>query len=82
MTDKVMVPFRTPDGSTIQEAGTLIEVTDSKEPWSEYTLEDGTKIRLKQTLVNVIRLDNRKNQNGEPVYSIQSQPAMSVIPKL
>jgi hypothetical protein len=82
MADKVKIPYRNPDGSTIHEIGTLMDVTDSKEPWSEYTLEDGTKIRLKQTLVNVIRLDNRKNSNGEPVYSIQSQPTISIIPKI
>jgi hypothetical protein len=82
MADKVKVPYRNPDGSMSQEIGTLMAVTDSKEPWSEYTLEDGTKIRLKQTLVNVIRLDDRKNPNGEPVYSIQSQPTMSIIPRI
>jgi len=82
MADKVKVPLMNPDGSMSQEIGTLMEVTDSKEPWSEYTLEDGTKIRLKQTLVNVVRLDNKKNPNGEPVYSIQSQPTMSIIPKI
>jgi hypothetical protein len=81
MADKVKVPFRNPDGSTSQEIGTLMEVTDSKEPWSEYTLEDGTKIRLKQALVSVVRLDSKKNANGEPVYSIQSQPTMSIFPK-
>jgi hypothetical protein len=82
MADKVKVPLMNPDGTTSQEIGTLVEVTESKEPWSEYTLEDGTKIRLKQTLVNVIRLDDKKNLNGEPVYSIQSQPTMSIIPKI
>jgi hypothetical protein len=82
MADRIKVPLVNPDGSTSQEMGTLMEVTDAKEPWSEYTLEDGTKIRLKQTLVNVVRLDNKKNLNGEPVYSIQSQPTMSIIPKI
>jgi hypothetical protein len=81
MADKVKVPFRNPNGSTSQEVGTLMEVKDSKESWSEYTLDDGTKIRLRQALVSVVRLDNKKNQNGEPVYSIQSQPAASVFPK-
>jgi hypothetical protein len=82
MADKVKVPLVNPDGTMSQEIGTLMEVTESREPWSEYVLEDGTKIRLKQTLVNVIRLDDKKNQNGEPVYSIQSQPTMSIIPKI
>ncbi|MDR1787999.1 MAG: hypothetical protein LBR16_06080 [Treponema sp.] len=82
MADKVRVPVMNPDGSTSQEIGTLMEVKDPKEPWSEYTLDDGTKIRLKQTLVQVVRLDNKKNPNGEPIYSIQSQPTMTIIPKM
>jgi hypothetical protein len=82
MADKVKVPFRNPDGSTSQEIGTLMETSTSEEAWSVYTLADGTKIRLRQTLVQAVRLDNKKNQNGEPVYSIQSQPTISVIPKI
>jgi hypothetical protein len=82
MADKMRVPFANPDGVVSQEIGTLMEVTDSKEPWSEYTLEDGTKIRFKQTLVNIIRLDNKKNLNGDPVYVVQSQQTMSIIPKI
>jgi hypothetical protein len=82
MADKVKVPFANPDGSMGQEIGTLMDVTDSKEPWSEYTLGDGTKIRLKQTLVNVVRLDNRKTPTGDPVYVVQSQQAVSFIPNI
>jgi hypothetical protein len=82
MADKIKVPLVNPNGTTSHEIGTLMEVIESKEPWSEYVLEDGTKIRLKQTLVNVVRLDDKKNLNGEPVYSIQSQPTMSIIPKI
>jgi len=81
MADKVKVPFRNPDGSMSQEIGTLMEIREPKEQWSEYMLDDGTKIRLKQALVSVVKLDNKKNQNGEPVYSIQSQPTVLVFPK-
>jgi hypothetical protein len=65
-----------------QEIGTRVEITDAKEPWSEYTLEDGTKIRSRQAVVNIIRLDNKKNANGEPVYIVQGQQTMSFIPKI
>lgn len=82
MADKVKVPLMNPDGSVVQEMGTLIEVKDSKEPWSEYTLEDGTKIRLKQTLVSIVKIDGKTAPNGDPVYVVQSQQAMSVIPKI
>lgn len=82
MADKMKVPFADPNGSVSQEIGTLMEVTDSKEPWSEYTLGDGTKVRLKQTLVNIIKLDDKKNLDGDPIYVVQSQQTMSIIPKI
>jgi hypothetical protein len=82
MADKMTVPLINPDGSSSQEIGTLMEITESKEPWSEYTLENGTKIRCKQTVVSIVELDNQKNQNGVPVYVIQAQQLMNVIPKI
>jgi hypothetical protein len=82
MADKMKLPFVNPDGSTSQEIGTVLNVTDSKEPWSEYTLEDGTKLRIKQTLVNIVKLDDKKAPNGDPVYLVQGQQLMSVIPKI
>jgi hypothetical protein len=82
MADKMKIPFANPDGSMSQEIGTLMEVTDTKEPWSEYTLEDGTKIRSRQAVLNIIRLDNKKSINNEPVYVVQAQQTMSVIPKI
>jgi len=82
MEAKMKVPVTNPDGSVSQEMGTIMDVTDSKEPWSEYTLEDGTRIRIKHTLVNVFRLEGKTAANGEPLYSIQLQQVMSVIPKI
>ena len=82
MADKMMIPFTNPDGSVSQEIGTLMEITDSKEPWSEYMLEDGTKVRYKNTVLYITRLDNKKNENGEPVYVVHGQQAVAIIPKM
>ena len=82
MADRMKVPLYNPDGSVSQEIGTLMEITESKEPWSEYTLEDGTKIRTRQAVVSIVKLDDKKDVNGEPVYVFQSQQTMSVIPKI
>jgi len=82
MADKMKVPLYNPDGSVSQELGTLMEITESKEPWSEYTLDDGTKIRIRQTVINIVRLDDKKNANGEIIYAYQGQNTMSVIPKI
>jgi hypothetical protein len=81
MADRMKVPIFNPDGSTAQETGTLIKVIQSDEPWSEYSLEDGTKLRMKQTVVNVVKLDKAAD-NGEPIYSIQTQQTLSVIPQI
>jgi hypothetical protein len=81
MADKMKVPVQGPDGTIDEKIGTIMEVTESKEPWSEYTLEDGTKIRIKQALVNIVKLDDEKAPNGDPILIIQAQQAMTVIPK-
>lgn len=82
MADKMKIPLMNPDGSVSQEVGTIVEVTDSKEPWTEYTLADGTKIRTKQTLINIAKVDGKTSPNGDPIYSVQAQQIMSVIPKI
>jgi hypothetical protein len=81
MADRMKVPFVNQDGTVTHKAGTLVKVTKADEPWSEYSLEDGTTLRMKQTIVNVVKLDEM-DDNGEPVYSIQSQQTLSVIPQI
>jgi hypothetical protein len=81
MADRVKVPIFNPDGTTAQELGTIVKVVQSDEPWSEYTLEDGTKLRMKQVVVNVVKLD-KVDDSGNPIYSIQSQQTLSVIPQV
>ena len=76
---KILVPDA--NGEMSETIGELMDVVDSKEPWSEYILENGTKIKAKQSVVNIIKLDTT-NQDGTPVYIMQGQPVMSVIPKL
>ena len=82
MADKMKVPLYNQDGSVNQEIGTLMDIKEAKEPWSEYILEDGTKIRIRQAVVSIVRLDDKKNINGETVYVFQGQNTMSVIPKI
>ena len=39
-----------------------------KEPWTVYTLEDGTVVRLKTILATVARLVDRYKPDGDPIY--------------
>ena len=82
---KVKLPFISgmdPDNKPIivQKEGEFINVVKQTEPWSEYELEDGTIIRTKQTMLQVVRMDE-PDKNGRPVYNMQSQPSIVVIPK-
>lgn len=82
MADKMKIPIMNPDGSVGEEIGTMVEVTDSKEPWTEYTLGDGTKIRIKQALISIAKIDGKTAPNGDPIYSVQAQQIMSIIHKI
>jgi hypothetical protein len=82
MADKVKIPVFGADGTKIEKIGTIMNVIKSDEPWTYYELEDGTKIKIKQTLVNVVKLDGEKTPNGDPVYAVNTQPVIDILPKI
>jgi hypothetical protein len=47
---------------------TDVPVAESTEKWSEFTLEDGTVIRMKATLVSAARVKGEYDSQGNPVY--------------
>ena len=76
---KVLAPDVT--GKLSETIGENMDIVEFKEPWSEYVLGDGTKIRARQAAVNIVKLE-QKNPDGTPVYLLQSQPMMLVIPPI
>jgi hypothetical protein len=82
---KIRIPFVVANGPdnkpvVMQKEGEFVTVVDQKEPWSEYILEDGTIIRTKQTLLQVVKMDE-PGPDGKPVYNMQAQPNCSCYPK-
>ena len=69
------------DGKLVKEYGEMVTVVEQKEPWSEYRLEDGTLIRTKQTLMQLVKMDT-PGPDGKPVYTMQTQPTIMVIPNI
>lgn len=61
--------------------GKLVDVVSSKEEWSEYKLEDGTIIKVKNILVKLIDF-NQTNPDGTKAYATQFQPVINVIEPL
>jgi len=76
------VKLKVPDqrGIVAERDCELLDIMGSKDQWSEYTLEDGAQIRMKQAIVQVVKIIGEKGPEGDPVYTIQAQPIISVIP--
>ena len=51
--------------------GEEIEFETERESWNTYILHDGTKLKLKPVVANIVRLEAYK-PDGEPVYLVQT----------
>lgn len=51
----------------------LLEFETKAEPWNQYVLEDGTTLRMKIVLLEVVRLVGEKDEKGQPVYQFVAQ---------
>jgi hypothetical protein len=49
-----------------------VDVISSKEGWSEFTLSDGSVIRLKAVLLEVKKAVGQYTPDGDPIYIMQS----------
>lgn len=47
------------------------DIVSSKEAWSEYTLDDGSIIRVKGVLLDAKRAVNQFSPDGDPLYVMQ-----------
>jgi hypothetical protein len=80
-TQKVQVPFTGPDGQTVQVDAVPVQIEDSTERWNEYTLEDGSRVRLKQVISEFYRVEGRQDVEGNPIYVLRGSPVMVVKKK-
>ncbi len=75
------MPFRKtvidPDGN--KQTGTVLEIVESSEPIIRLKLEDGTLVRAKQTILEVMRMDGN-NGKGEDLYNFECNMTVRVIP--
>ncbi len=58
--------------------GSVVGIASQSEPWATAELEDGTEIRIRLVINEVIRLDGEYGADGQPVYVVMSQNIMSV----
>ena len=55
-----------------------IPITEATEHFNQYTLEDGSIIKVKGTATKVLRVDNQFLPDGNPVYIVYMTAVTSV----
>jgi hypothetical protein len=76
--DDTLTPKKTYPYLGRQVPGQEVEFSPTSEPFSQYTLEDGTVVKVKIVLLNAARLDEY-NEQGDPVYQFQFQHIIGVV---
>ena len=73
MSQKRTVDFQ---GRKVQ--GEVVEFAAVPENWTSYELADGTKLKLKLSLLEIVRLDEFQPQTGDPVYVFTAQQIANI----
>jgi hypothetical protein len=71
-----MVTITLPNGNKVE--GELMDVVSSKEPWSEYELENGTIVRIKLVVTEIYMLDEHDPATGKPNVLVKSNNVIAV----
>ena len=59
--------------------GEEVDFKNEKEEWNVYKLADGTTLKVKLVLVNVVRSRDKYDPLGNPLYGITSQNIVKVL---
>ena len=73
MPEKIKINFNGKEADAIP-----IDVNQSDEHWNDYLLDDGSKVRMKLTLLKAIKVENEFDRDGNPVYLMQSTNVTTV----
>lgn len=55
------------------------DITSSKPAWAEFTLEDGTVLRVKTIIIDAKRCVGEYDDNGNPKYNYTASTVLDVI---
>jgi len=62
-----------------QVDGESVEFLTRREDFNEYQLADGKVMKIKMVVTRIIRLNEERAPDGNPVYIIQSQNVVAPI---
>ena len=72
-----MVQVQLPDTQTLVD-GVEVPVEETTERWTEIHLADGSQIRLKSVVIAVVRMVDKYDNEGNPIYQLKASQIMSV----
>jgi len=74
---RIKIPYPFPNSPP--RDGWEVQVRESTEKWSEVTLEDGTVLRLKMTVLGAVRIEGEFDPDGNPAYSLKMNPIVTTV---
>lgn len=54
-----------------------VDILESNERWTEIKLADGTTIRTKPVILSVLRVENKFDPEGNPIYQLKANQVMT-----
>ncbi len=75
--DEHTFDFTLPDGKVVKAMD--IPIVESKEQFSEFTLSDGTILRIKTTILGASRNLGRYGTDGSPEYNLKLNPLINFV---
>lgn len=55
-----------------------IDINQSSEYWNQYLLDDGSILKMKLVATKVLRIEDRYDNEANPVYLVQSTNVLTV----
>jgi hypothetical protein len=74
---RIKIPYPLPNSPP--RDGWEVQVRESTEKWSEVTLEDGTVLRIKLTVLAAVRIEGEYDPEGNPAYSLKMNPMVTTV---
>jgi len=69
----IKIPF---EGKTVD--GLDMDFKSIKEDWNEYQINDGTIVRMKVVVVNIAKLTDKYDNEGNPVYIVKTSNVLAI----
>jgi hypothetical protein len=58
--------------------GIDLDFKTMNEDWNEYQVADGTIVRLKTVVTNIVKVPDKYDNAGNPVYIVKSSNVLSI----